>query len=30
LIVTRFEFEVTPDSPEVIAAIEKALNDLKR
>jgi glutathione peroxidase len=29
-IITRFEPEVTPDSPEVIAAIEKALNDLKR
>jgi glutathione peroxidase len=29
-VITRFEPEVTPDSPEVIAAIEKALNDLKR
>jgi glutathione peroxidase len=29
-ILTRFEPEVTPDSPEVVAAIEKALNDLKR
>ena len=29
-VITRFEPDVTPDSPEVIAAIEKALNDLKR
>jgi len=29
-VITRFEPEVTPDSPDVIAAIEKALNDLKR
>jgi len=28
-IITRFEPEVTPDSPQVVAAIEKALNDLK-
>jgi glutathione peroxidase len=29
-IIARFEPEVTPDSPEVVAAIEKALDDLKR
>ena len=29
-VITRFEPKVTPDSPQVTAAIEKALNDLKR
>jgi len=28
-VITRFEPEVTPDSPEVIAAIERALSNLK-
>jgi glutathione peroxidase len=29
-VITRFEPEVTPDSPEVIAAIEKALSGLQQ
>jgi glutathione peroxidase len=29
-VITRFEPDVTPDSPQVIAAIEKALGTLKR